>query len=723
MIDYKYPYTDFNEYNLDWVIVRIKELTEQWVAYKTKMDADWANMQSDWTAMKADLEELKAYITNYFDNLDVQQEINHKIDQMAADGSLLALIQSTVISQTTSATEAWLAAHVNPQTGYVVDNTLSIAGAAADSKTTGDAINSIKDILDVETYHTVTETTFDPIIGFVTKTGSTGSSSDYCHTSKISVSEGDVIRAIVDGMAKNFRFVCAYNGDTAIEAKGRENVSSYTVPSGVTDVVLTVGYSPAYQIYNYKITSPYEESARLVDLENTILPELEVLSVLDVETFYNHDDIEFQPTTGYVTKTGQIYSSPDYCYSSEIEVSEGDVITAKVNGLNKNMRFICAFDENNQAVEDAGAENLASYTVPAGIVSIIITVGYSESYTNYICRIASPYKDSARFLKLENLIDPKLNFIETSENYPIETRNAIRKNLAFNFFAAFGTFTSLLIGKAMSDTYVDNYDWYFEIDNTTVKLHRRNDTTITWNHGLTISDYISVSINYDFNLHCYLTIATNNATANNDFYIPINGHNRAFYVLNATDPVAPSLSLTCKDFDKNVAVLGDSYITNGSSRWPYYLPEALLNNILLCGYAGESSNGGLVELDYVMKYGNNKFILWAYGMNDGPDSNDTTPRSEWLENIQTFIDTVSTRGIIPILATIPTVPEINHNGKNKWVRESGYHYVDFAAAVNDGTDGTWYDGMLSSDDVHPTTAGARALCNRLMTDLQEINVI
>ena len=39
---------------------------------------------------------LKNYVDNYFDNLDVQQEINNKLDQMAVDGSLTLLIKNYV---------------------------------------------------------------------------------------------------------------------------------------------------------------------------------------------------------------------------------------------------------------------------------------------------------------------------------------------------------------------------------------------------------------------------------------------------------------------------------------------------------------------------------------------------------------------------------------------------------------------------------------------------
>ena len=41
-------------------------------------------------------EELRTYVNNYFDNLDVQEEINNKLDEMTRDGSLTNLIKDYV---------------------------------------------------------------------------------------------------------------------------------------------------------------------------------------------------------------------------------------------------------------------------------------------------------------------------------------------------------------------------------------------------------------------------------------------------------------------------------------------------------------------------------------------------------------------------------------------------------------------------------------------------
>ena len=47
------------------------------------------------------LAELESYVKNYFDNLDVQEEINNKLDEMAEDGTLENLISQYISLQTT----------------------------------------------------------------------------------------------------------------------------------------------------------------------------------------------------------------------------------------------------------------------------------------------------------------------------------------------------------------------------------------------------------------------------------------------------------------------------------------------------------------------------------------------------------------------------------------------------------------------------------------------
>ena len=75
-----FPYTDFHELNLDWIIKIVKE----------------CKTLSGETAVG--LADLKNYVNQYFDDLNVQQQINNKLDAMAADGSLAEIINQEIFA-------------------------------------------------------------------------------------------------------------------------------------------------------------------------------------------------------------------------------------------------------------------------------------------------------------------------------------------------------------------------------------------------------------------------------------------------------------------------------------------------------------------------------------------------------------------------------------------------------------------------------------------------
>ena len=55
------------------VISNFNELLQNWNDFSDAITSEW--------------DETKDYIDNYFENLDVQEEINNKLDQMASDGT------------------------------------------------------------------------------------------------------------------------------------------------------------------------------------------------------------------------------------------------------------------------------------------------------------------------------------------------------------------------------------------------------------------------------------------------------------------------------------------------------------------------------------------------------------------------------------------------------------------------------------------------------------
>lgn len=163
---FDYPYTDMHELNLDWFLAKFKDLVET-----------WNNVESEWNS-------LHDYVQNYFENLNVQTEIDNKINAMILNGTFADIVSpfvtaalpalvagqlpdvvaaqiSSVVAAQISAVVAdqlpavaaaaaaqevgtWLAAHIDPDTGYVIDDSLTVSQAAADAKTVGDNLTAIR---------------------------------------------------------------------------------------------------------------------------------------------------------------------------------------------------------------------------------------------------------------------------------------------------------------------------------------------------------------------------------------------------------------------------------------------------------------------------------------------------------------------------------------------------------------------------------------------------
>ena len=114
--------------------------------------------------------ELKAFVDEYFENLDVAQEINDKLDAMAESGELEVLITPTVRSVAPDVITDWMAEHITP-TSPVVDKTLTVSSGAADALTAGTLIrNTICSVVDAN--RIVTGLTFEK--GGFTPTGAPG---------------------------------------------------------------------------------------------------------------------------------------------------------------------------------------------------------------------------------------------------------------------------------------------------------------------------------------------------------------------------------------------------------------------------------------------------------------------------------------------------------------------------------------------------------------------
>lgn len=83
---FKFPYTNFHEMNLTWIIETVKNLTEEWI-----------EMQGKFTGLQGDFEELKNFITDYFAKLEIDKEVRKILDEMKDSGELSDIISDALL--------------------------------------------------------------------------------------------------------------------------------------------------------------------------------------------------------------------------------------------------------------------------------------------------------------------------------------------------------------------------------------------------------------------------------------------------------------------------------------------------------------------------------------------------------------------------------------------------------------------------------------------------
>jgi hypothetical protein len=113
------------------------ELLCKVVDYLNKTMEDVETLHVDVTKLHTAYDELQSYVNTYFSTLDVQKEINNKLDVMASTGKLTELISPLLPNLIAD----WLSKNITP-TSPIIDKTLTISGAGADAKIVGDKFNT-----------------------------------------------------------------------------------------------------------------------------------------------------------------------------------------------------------------------------------------------------------------------------------------------------------------------------------------------------------------------------------------------------------------------------------------------------------------------------------------------------------------------------------------------------------------------------------------------------
>lgn len=378
---------------------------------------------------------------------------------------------------------------------------------------------------------------------------------------------------------------------------------------------------------------------------------------------------------------------------------------------------------NGSAKYIAFSFNTQSSPVSSYVVSIGEALDSSEKA--YVLPDWMIYKDAKpKSSRVSGNLGDGNNLIISSTT-ALETTTNLRKGERIAFRADITSFSGVEVGLSYNAALGNARINRVKVDGTNATVYTIGSavapTVVA--HGLTIANNIYILLEELATRQMKLTIISNGNTFTQTFSWSKDAYGMPFALSDGSVLTDCELSWTCDDINKNIWMFGDSYIQYDTVRWTYYLHEFGYDaNTLIDGYAGEASGPGRVALRSLLNYGAPKYVVWILGMNDGSDTDDTTPSSSWVTSRDYVLDYCDKNNIIPVFGTIPTVPSVNNNAKNAWIRSSGYRYIDFAKAVGaDGT-GAWYTDMLSLDNVHPTEKGAKSLCMQCLTDFPEIMV-
>ena len=191
-------------------------------------------------------------------------------------------------------------------------------------------------------------------------------------------------------------------------------------------------------------------------------------------------------------------------------------------------------------------------------------------------------------------------------------------------------------------------------------------------------------------------------------------------------------SWACFDYQNPIWIFGASYFSLGDpARWPYYMyADGYNDNIFITGRGGLNTTGGLVELKDALQHAVPEVIIWGYGMNDGKDNEDGSIKEVTYRNQIEFLQICKDYGIRAVFISSVNCATNYHPGKIDYVMNrlgdfANYEYT--VASLPHAVDGyevgsMWYDGMLSSDNIHPTALGARNFYLELLCAYPELMI-
>ena len=144
-----WPYTNFHDLNLDWIMMqfpKVYEARDEATAAAEGMDAiKTAAENARDAAIGAKDDAATAAAAALGSKNAAAQSANAAAQSVTDAQTVVNGALGRIGDATAGAVADWLDAHVDPDTGYVIDDTLTVSGAAADARVTGLRLSGLGD--------------------------------------------------------------------------------------------------------------------------------------------------------------------------------------------------------------------------------------------------------------------------------------------------------------------------------------------------------------------------------------------------------------------------------------------------------------------------------------------------------------------------------------------------------------------------------------------------
>lgn len=319
----QYPYTDFHELNLDWVIKEVKY-------WSTKVGKTIQSITLTGTVGLVD-----TYTINYSDGTTSTFDVTNGngIASVAKTGTVGLVDTYTITFQDGSTTTFDIT-----NGAAAVDPTLTLQDYAADAKATGDALDTKAD--DIGSYNRFNKNTVSN--GIITKTGAISFAAGWVYSDYIPVVPGEIIYA--DMSAISASSFALFDRAKNVVSNVNNWTNPFTIPSGVSyirvtfkDTLIDTAYISLRNEWDEflgitpyihdNVVEEHDERTNLIK-KDTLIPNCYVKGQVDgtlatTSGFYATAYIPMKPNTQYYFNSSYLYGGYAAFYDSDYAYISG----------------------------------------------------------------------------------------------------------------------------------------------------------------------------------------------------------------------------------------------------------------------------------------------------------------------------------------------------------------------------------------------------------------